>query len=31
MRIRGPVEEVRFVVLEAMQAEVERVLQQQIS
>ena len=31
VRIRGPVEEVRFVVLEAMQAEVERVLQQQIS
>lgn len=31
VRIRGPVEEVRLVVLEAMQEEVERVLQQQIS
>ena len=31
VRIRGPVEEVRLVILEAMQAEVERVLQQQIS
>lgn len=31
VRIRGPIEEVRLTILKAMQEEVERVLQQQIS